>query len=143
MNAVRQQAMRDLLVAKRKMLLGQIARTMGESLDEDIRMSFEAVQDNPDKSVDELLKHVDASVLGARSKELDNINEALLKLREGTYGMCEECGCDIPMKRLQAVPFALYCRDCQADIEREASLRDGGGGAEVDGQGDDYLSDEE
>lgn len=47
------------------------------------------------------------------------IDRALSKLGDGTYGQCEDCGAEISLKRLEARPFALLCIECQE--EREAS----------------------
>ncbi|KAF0219783.1 MAG: DnaK suppressor [Geobacteraceae bacterium] len=59
-------------------------------------------------------------LLGDREREkLRNIDEALLKLEEGEYGICEECEEDIPIGRLKVVPFARYCVKCKADIEKQ------------------------
>ena len=41
-----------------------------------------------------------------------------MKLREGTYGVCEECGGEITAERLKVMPFAVYCRDCQEKKEQ-------------------------
>ena len=72
------------------------------------------MQDNPDRSVDELLKHVDAHVLGSKGDELEVIESALLKISEGTYGECEVCGTKIAPERLQVYPEAICCVACQA-----------------------------
>jgi DnaK suppressor protein len=59
-------------------------------------------------------------LLGDREREkLRNIDEALLKIEEGEYGICEECEEDIPIGRLKVVPFAHYCVKCKADIEKQ------------------------
>jgi DnaK suppressor protein len=59
-------------------------------------------------------------LLGDREREkLRNIDEALLKLEEGEYGICEECEEDIPLGRLKVVPFARYCVKCKSDIEKQ------------------------
>jgi DnaK suppressor protein len=59
-------------------------------------------------------------LLGDRDREkLRNIDEALLKIEEGEYGICEECEEDIPLGRLKVVPFAHYCVKCKADIEKQ------------------------
>lgn len=42
-------------------------------------------------------------------KELEDINKALHAIEEGTYGICKECGTDIPFERLQAMPTADHC----------------------------------
>ena len=49
------------------------------------------------------------------------IESALRRLRDGNYGICEECGEDIPLERLQALPAAVLCVDCQR--EREVASR--------------------
>jgi DnaK suppressor protein len=59
-------------------------------------------------------------LLGDREREkLRNIDEALLKLEEGEYGICEECEEEIPLGRLKVMPFARYCVKCKADIEKQ------------------------
>ena len=59
-------------------------------------------------------------LLGDREREkLRNIDEALLKLDEGEYGICEECEEEIPLGRLKVVPFARFCVKCKSDIEKQ------------------------
>ncbi len=58
-------------------------------------------------------------LLGDREREkLRNIDEALLRFEEGEYGICEECGDEIPIGRLKVMPFARYCVRCKSDIEK-------------------------
>lgn len=49
--------------------------------------------------------------------ELRQIDEALERIRHGDYGVCEECGEDIPKKRLEVQPYSLLCVECQEKIE--------------------------
>ena len=59
-------------------------------------------------------------LLGDREREkLRNIDEALLKLDEGEYGVCEECEEEIPLGRLKVVPFARFCVKCKSDLEKQ------------------------
>ena len=44
---------------------------------------------------------------------LRDIEEALGRLRDGTYGVCMDCGLPVSRKRLEAVPWACYCVSCQ------------------------------
>jgi DnaK suppressor protein len=46
------------------------------------------------------------------------VEGALGELREGTFGICADCGVAIPMKRLEAVPWSPYCVSCQERAER-------------------------
>jgi DnaK suppressor protein len=58
-------------------------------------------------------------LLGDREREkLRNIEEALERFDEGEYGICEECGDDIPTGRLKVMPFARYCVRCKTDLEK-------------------------
>jgi DnaK suppressor protein len=49
-----------------------------------------------------------------------NIDDALERMEEGTYGVCDACGLEIAEERLTAMPFTRLCRDCQQEQEREA-----------------------
>jgi DnaK suppressor protein len=52
--------------------------------------------------------------------KIKQIDDALERMDEGSYGICESCGLEIGEERLQAMPFTRLCRDCQQDQEREA-----------------------
>src|SRR5215475_9424765 len=52
--------------------------------------------------------------------KIKQIDDALERLDDGSYGVCESCGLDIAEERLNAMPFTRLCRDCQQDQEREA-----------------------
>jgi DnaK suppressor protein len=56
-------------------------------------------------------------------EKLQNIDEALARIKEGTYGECDECGDDIDLERLLALPFTRLCLDCKAKQERQKKLR--------------------
>ena len=51
--------------------------------------------------------------------ELKQIEEALKKIKEGTYGICDMCGINIPIGRLKAKPFAKFCTECRTVFEQE------------------------
>lgn len=46
------------------------------------------------------------------------VTDALARLDNREFGICEECGSSIGLKRLDAVPWTRYCRDCQEEVER-------------------------
>jgi DnaK suppressor protein len=62
-----------------------------------------------------------------KAEMLSQIDAALRRLDEGTYGDCFECGGEIAAARLRALPFAVRCRDCEqrreAADERERFMR--------------------
>lgn len=60
-----------------------------------------------------------ALVLASNQQEfLYAIDDALKKIEDKKYGLCEDCGKDIPLKRLKALPFAKFCIKCQEQIEK-------------------------
>ena len=58
-------------------------------------------------------------LLGDREREkVHAIDEALLRIKENEYGICEECEEEIPLGRLKAMPFARHCVKCKSDLEK-------------------------
>lgn len=52
--------------------------------------------------------------------KVKQIDDALERMKDGSYGVCESCGLEVAEERLTAMPFTRLCRDCQQDQEREA-----------------------
>jgi DnaK suppressor protein len=57
------------------------------------------------------------SLLDLSESRLAAISASLARLDEGRFGICEECGKQISLSRLQSVPFARLCFDCQKEME--------------------------
>jgi DnaK suppressor protein len=87
------------------------------SLRESIPMETPDVRDAEEQSVDDFVQEVDLALMQMKSETLKKIDQALVRLEEGTYGHCQECDTEIPSARLRALPFAALCRDCQAETE--------------------------
>ena len=52
--------------------------------------------------------------------KIQQIDDALERLGESSYGVCESCGLEIAEERLLAMPFTRLCHDCQQEQEKEA-----------------------
>jgi DnaK suppressor protein len=77
----------------------------------------DGVKDSVDLSVQDLQKEI-ALRLGEKSSQaVADIDQALLRIKEGTYGTCARCGKPIDERRLEAIPTARYDAACQAIIE--------------------------
>jgi len=77
----------------------------------------DGVKDSVDLSVQDLNKEI-ALRLGERSSQVvADIDQALLRIKEGTYGICARCSQPINERRLEALPTARYDAACQAVIE--------------------------
>lgn len=62
-------------------------------------------------------------LLSDREKEkLNAIDEALLRIKEDEYGICEECEEEIPLGRLRVMPFAVLCVNCKSELEKHQAL---------------------
>jgi len=64
----------------------------------------------------------DLSILESLEAELTDVEHALGRLDDGTYGTCEACGRRIDDDRLEAMPAARFCLEDQAAAEREARV---------------------
>ena len=64
-------------------------------------------------------REVDLAISDKGVVELARINAALEKLEQGSYGECEECGCDIPVERLKLEPATQHCVQCKSRWEQE------------------------
>jgi DnaK suppressor protein len=78
----------------------------------------EATQDVADKAINSYTKEFLFHLSNADRNLLQQVDEALARIREGSYGLCITCGNEVNPKRLEAVPWARYCIACQEKVER-------------------------
>jgi DnaK suppressor protein len=71
------------------------------------------VLDEGESSEVDIQDEIGFALLQLKAETLHNIDLALRRLDEGTYGQCFECGDQIAEARLRALPFAVRCRDCE------------------------------
>ncbi|MEE8184865.1 MAG: TraR/DksA family transcriptional regulator [Thermodesulfobacteriota bacterium] len=105
-----------LLEKKRKMwnsLRDEIFRELGEGYHD----QFDIPQDIEDRAFMDLIEDIGLTLADIKCQELTNMDEAMLRLDEGTYGICTECGVEIEEERLKVMPVALYCVKCQQHKE--------------------------
>jgi DnaK suppressor protein len=86
--------------------------------------------DSSDLAADALDSDTAMQLAESGSSELAQIDEALRKIDENTYGECEVCSENIPWGRLEAVPYATLCVGCKEQQERS-----GEGGSDASGWG--------
>jgi DnaK suppressor protein len=110
-------ALKDLLLAKREALVQEIKQQLGQSLTDEQQRRLEAAMDSGDQALVDLEREMGISLQEMRNRERQMIDDALDSLDEGSYGVCAECGDEISEKRLQALPFARLCVNCQSKKE--------------------------
>ena len=71
-----------------------------------------------DFALDSAQDEISSQLAEVESRELAYIENALERMRAGGYGKCESCNKSIPMARLQALPYATLCIDCQREAEK-------------------------
>ncbi|MBV8518996.1 MAG: TraR/DksA family transcriptional regulator [Acidobacteria bacterium] len=99
----------DALRSKQRELLDSYERdkAAGNALPDD------GIQDLADKAASAYSKELNFSLSDGERNLLMLIDEAFNRMREGSYGVCTNCGNEIGEKRLQAVPWTPFCIDCQ------------------------------
>jgi DnaK suppressor protein len=83
--------------------------------------NMDRVHDTGDDAVADVLADLNVAHLVAEYDELRDLDAALLRVESGTYGDCIDCGEPIPFERLETMPTALRCVDCQEKFEQEAN----------------------
>ncbi len=117
----RREELKRMLEGRKRQILGQVQTTIrdvssGASGHHDVR-------DDMDQSEVEVRQDVNVALIEIRTEMVTRIDEALNHLAEGTYGSCVECGQEIPLARLAAMPFATRCTRCEQEREDETRLR--------------------
>lgn len=113
----------------RRVLLDQLRQHTEHVRDEQAAaLEFAGADDGVKDSVDMSLRDVNQEIalrLGEHeSRIVADIDQALLRMDEGSYGVCQRCGEPIDERRLEAMPTARYDAPCQTAIEASQGLDD-------------------
>lgn len=111
-------ALRRTLLAKREAIVQEARTEISKYIKGETRQLVDTALDDGDWSVVDLSEDISLKQLSSHGETLRKIDEALRKLDEGTYGICEDCGEKIEEGRLKILPFAIYCIDCQERKEQ-------------------------
>jgi DnaK suppressor protein len=109
--------LREVLIRRRDALRRALAGDL--SLLQEVRDTGPG--DFLDAAVDTAQDEVNSQLVEAESRELALIDEALERLKDGSYGTCDDCGKNIPLARLQALPYATDCIQCRRKSEQGVS----------------------
>jgi DnaK suppressor protein len=104
----------------RQLLLEQLRRLTDHIRTEQaaaLELSDENVKDSVDLSVLDLNREIIFRLGERDSQVVADIDQALLRIKEGSYGICGRCGKPIDERRLEAIPTARYDAPCQTAIE--------------------------
>jgi DnaK suppressor protein len=104
---------RKLLEDKRAEILSEAERTLIELTDQS-----GSIPDPNDRASAEADRSFELRIRDRERKLLPKIEDALKRIKEGTFGSCEGCGEEIGMKRLEARPVTSLCIDCKTLQEK-------------------------
>ena len=106
---------KEMLLKKREDLVLEISRRSKASTES----AAQDIGDILDSVSEERTRELDLILTDREKRKLAQIDDAIDRIEENTYGLCEECGIKIPKARLKVLPFAIYCVECQEKNERE------------------------
>jgi DnaK suppressor protein len=117
MNHKEKDLYRKRLLAEKKEILEQLMEFYNESRQESSPMA----QDLVDRAESSYTKEFLLSLSDSERKRLAKIDSALKRLEQETFGLCQTCGKEITKKRLNAIPWAAFCIECQKKSEESGA----------------------
>jgi len=106
-----------ILQIERELMLRSLDRLVDESRSED----SDGPKDMGDLCTTVLSKEALFRQTADRQRLVRMIDAALVRIGQGTFGVCESCGDDINPRRLDALPWTQYCLRCQQSLEKEGA----------------------
>ena len=105
---------RKILLKEREQIVGDVKQIVESSKE----MGQDGIQDIGDEAANIYNKQVLLSLNENERARLKEVDEALDRIESGAYGVCEECGGPISLKRLEVRPVAKYCVPCLTKLEK-------------------------
>ncbi len=113
----RQEKLKKMLLDKKRKMWNELRDEIFNKLGKEYNKQFDTPQDLEEQSLIDLIEDTGLAVADMRREELTKMDEAITKLENGTYGVCEDCKSEIDEERLKAVPLTPFCVKCQSKKE--------------------------
>ena len=114
---------KERLVALRTRLRGDVSQMTDAVLEKTPMQASGDLSAMPihmaDVGTDNFEREFTLTLMGSKDRTLEQIEEALERIEDGMYGVCEKCNARIPKARLNAIPYAVLCVRCAARMELE------------------------
>jgi DnaK suppressor protein len=107
----------SLLLKKRNEVVTGLEAQMGRKLTHDQGQKIDSAMDSADQSAQDVDQGLDYSLLEMKYEQYKDIADAFRKFENSSFGLCEECGNEISIKRLEVNPLARYCIECKTRKE--------------------------
>ncbi|MBF0465182.1 MAG: TraR/DksA family transcriptional regulator [Nitrospirae bacterium] len=109
---------KKILLEERQSLIMEAKTEISNFVKGDERQLIDAALDDGDWSVVDVTEDIILQKLHHHKLKLNKIDEALRKIHNGTYGICEDCGQEISEGRLKVLPYAVHCVECKEKVEK-------------------------
>jgi len=119
----RKDMLKKLLLKRRNEVVKGLEVQMGRKLTNETGQKIDSAMDSADQSAQDVDQGIDYSLLEMKYEQYKDIADAFRKLENNTYGICEECGGDISIKRLEVNPLARYCIKCKTRREELENIQ--------------------
>src|SRR6266567_8450969 len=110
-------ARQDALLRLHKSLLARRDHLRKKLTEELAQLSSTGTGDSADVAFEAGSDEMTSQLAEFDARELTQIERAVARLKQGTYGLCEACQKRIPVGRLNALPYTTYCIECQREME--------------------------
>src|SRR5262249_19115299 len=118
MNAAKLEHFKELLLADLRHHARQVSDEQGNALG----IATDDAKESSDLAVRDVISELSLKLGERESQMVADIDQALLRMKEGSYGLCVKCNKPIDERRLEAVPTARYDASCQAAIENDGRI---------------------
>ena len=121
MNAEDSKPYKERLVALRARLRDDVSRMADAVLEKTLMQANGDLSSMPihmaDIGTDNFEREFTLTLMESKDRTLEQIEEALERIEDGVYGVCEECHARIPKTRLNAIPYTILCMKCASRLE--------------------------
>jgi len=117
----RYQELRHILDDRHDEIVGEVQHKIRTVRTEATKTTNYGAADVAETSESDIQDDIEFALIQMKAETLDKIDAALVRLEEGAYGYCYECGEEIAERRLRALPFAVRCKNCEEVREMEQS----------------------
>ena len=111
------QVLYDILLEKKRRLWEEVQAFIKKEREGKAREDFEFSPEEG-RGVVDLAGEAEYVLVRRKNQELFRIEDTLRRIEEGDYGICVDCGADIPSRRLELMPEAVRCIQCQERLEK-------------------------
>ena len=105
--------LKRMLEDRRREIMSEVHEKIRDVRTESGHGKMSEVFDQGESSEADIQEDIEFALIQMKAETLNKVEEALVRLEEGAYGNCFECGEEIARQRLRALPFAVRCRDCE------------------------------